>query len=619
MHVGKAVAFAAVPPAIPLRVGDAAWFDLATIDPVTTHPLSRIPVRCRMTTPDGFRTINRPIFTTIDGTARFNFALHPDSPAGEYAFEFSCGRRSILFRLPVGPALPFFESLREKLGDIMEHLPGPFSRLFPMTARETDTTPAWRLRNVKQPRSAIRWVRAGRNRIRSSFRLEGNRIGIFEVWQQGRLIHSAVCTKASGTIEINFRNRLPGNAPLKIRLWQKKRRQIWSDEYLIPSLSTSDEAASHRLFQRLSARCLPAPGAVLARLVSPPPSTVQVGGGTQRTDRILIIIAFLAEACLLCLPWLLVTGLILPFFVRFCSPPGKSFCITAAEFLIPFSATMWGFFWLVLRSADHLEPPAPVFLFVVFLFAELAARSKSFSETSRAGITIIRFGLFLSGVLFLDMLLGGCLAAASLTTNILIVACLSAILSFSALAATGYINLTTPEESCLAFTTSMAQKVMNLLTKGGWISSIIYVLLLLLSFAGILKLHSLVSPAASSLHDQQTQRTWQQKNVQLLREPVMQFLPADQPALSPDIGEPKPVAAPPDAPRVIHSRFLILAETRIWTGRRIQRITVFTRRRDFLDRWIASISSSRPAIWTICLELCARSARYQLLEPASRP
>jgi len=618
IRVGKAVALAAVPPAKPVRAGDTAWFDLAAIDPVTTHPLPRIPIRCRVTTPAGFMTINRPVFTAIDGTARFNFSLHPASPAGEYAFEFSCGRRSILFRLSVGPALPLFDSLQEKFSDFAEHLPIPLATLLSATPPKSDKTPSWRLRTAKQPRSAILWARAGSKTIRSNFQLEGTRMGIIEVWQQGRLIHSTSCTKASGTIEITFSNRLPGNAPLKIRLWQKKRRQIWSDEYLIPALSSSGESASHRLFQNVAANCYPAPGPILARLLSPPASTIQVGGGTQRTDTILILIGFLAEASLLFLPWLLGTGFVLSFFARFCSPQGKASCVAASEFLVPISATTWAFFWLVLRSADHLDPPAPILLFFAFFLGELAIRTKTFSEISRTGITVIHTGFLLSGVLFLHMLLGGCLAAASLPMNILIIVCLSAFLSFSLLAATGYVNLNTPEEPCLAFATSTAQKIMDLLTKGGWISSVIYTVILLFSFAGILRLHSFVSPAASSLHDQQPQRTWKQKNMQLLREPVLQFLPAGQPALAPDTVEPKQ-AMPPDVPRVIRSRFLILTGPQTWTGRRIQKITVFTHRHEFLDRWIDSISSLRPAIWTICLELCARSARYQLLEPVYRP
>lgn len=631
VQVGKNLSIVAVPPPLPIRAGDSYRFELAAMNPVTSHALPRIPIRCRITTPDGFRTTNRVVFTTHQGTGHFSFSLHPRSPAGEYLFEFSCGLRSIVFRLPVSPALSPIESVRKGLLQLIDDLPTPLSMLISGGKSKPDTSEKWNLRHGKQPRSSIRWARAAGNVVRANFAIAGRRFGVIELWQRNRLLHSAVCTSASGTVEIRFRNKLPLNAPIKVRLWQKNLRQIWSDEYVIPSLSGSEEAS--RLFEKMAAGCAPAPGRVLGQLLSPPAGAVQIGGSLHRADRLVFLTDFFAEAWLLCLPWLLLTGLSLPLFGKLCSDRGNANCRSIATFLVPVSAAMTGFFLLILRT-ELTALPGILLLFTLFLLVDPLMRTvparttresdcrhqtSTASEGEQALRTFIYLGQLLSGVLLIHAVAGSLLAQASQKQILLIITGTAALITVIVLKRIGMISLNRSENIVLTPVSATMQAITSSLSKGGWKAAVVFTVFLTALFIGILRLHSFISPPVSSSFNEQNRHARGQKNAQAHHASILQFSLSEPPRAPSGSSADGFEMQPSDSQRFVSSRFLILNGTRTWTGRRIQKILVFTKAREFLDRWIESLTALRPTLWTICLEISARSARFRLLEPSARP
>lgn len=633
IRVGTNYALAAVPPGLSLRTGGSYRFDLAAVDPATSRPLPRLPIRCRITTPDGFMTANRVSFTTRQGTGDFSFSLHPMSPAGEYLFDFSCGNRSIQFRVPVLPALPPLVFLRDLITRAVS-IPSPIAGLVPGASSQSEHPANWSLHHGKEPRSTIRWAKAVGRVVRANFDLGRRRFAVIELWQGNRLLHSALCRKASGTVEITFRNRLPHTAPIKVRLWQKKRRQIWSDEYVLPSISGSDEAT--RRFQRLAEDCAPSQGRTLARLLTSPAVPVQVGGGLQRADRLSLIAGFLAELCLLSLPWLLLTALVLPLAGKLCTEGGLERCWSTAAFLVPVTAAMTIFFLLIRSGAT--EPPAPFLLFLGFLVTGLlrhdgrpipmgasivrrpagAVPEDLRPASDRAIDAFVLLGQLLSGILLLHMFAGDLVVRASQNMLVTIIATAGALLTALFLAGTGSMSLTRPDHSLLASASDLLSWGTSGLAKGGWKAALLFTFLMTTLFAGILRLHTFVHPPVTGVSRQDDSRAWRQKNAQALRPNTLQFAPVEPASPRPDFAEPAPALHPSDAQRSIRSRFLILRGMRLWTGRKIQRINVFTKSREFLDRWVRALSTQRPTLWTICLELGARAERFQLLDPSER-
>lgn len=636
VQVGKNFSIVAVPPELPVRAGDSSGFKLAAIDTVTSRSLPRIPIRCRITTPDGFQTTNRVVFTSQQGTGSFNFSLHPNSPAGEYLFEFSCGHRSIVFRLPVRQALPPLAYVREKLLQTVENLPTPLAVLIYGGGSKSDISEKWGLHQGKQAHSAIRWAKAGTNAVHVNFAFPESPFGTIEIWQRNRLLRSAICTRTSGTAEITFKNKLSLTAPIKVRLWRKNRRQIWSDEYIIPSAS-GPETSLYR-FRQLAEKCWTSPGKVLARLLAPPPVSVQVSGSLQRSDRLAFLTELFAEACLLCLPWVLFIGLSLPLFGKLCSDEGNSNCKVAATFLVPVSTAMATFFLLILRS-DLAAPPAPIILFTLFIVADLVERvnragtmqtdgNRLQNPKAQAGLpsaarqavrAFIYLGQLLSGLLFLHMAAGGLTTQASQNLILLIITVTAALLTLTFLARTGLLNLNGHRNAVLSPISASIQKFTLGLSKGGWKAAVFLTMFLAALFLGILRFHSFVSPSVSSTGRQESRRIWGQKNTDVHLPSALQFSLEKQDSATSDSRESAIGIFPTDSQRFFQSRFIILNGTRIWTGRRIKKILVFTRARDFFNRWIAALSTLRPNLWTVSLEINSRAARLRHLEPSARP
>ncbi|HEY9072324.1 MAG TPA: hypothetical protein VIV61_18835, partial [Candidatus Ozemobacteraceae bacterium] len=465
--ISRPVAVSAVPPARHVRAGSWSSFQLSAIDPVTTQPLPRVPIRCRITTPDGFQTTSRPVFTSFNGTAEFPFRLHRQSPAGEYLIEFSSGRRSLLFRLPVLPALPPAESIRELAANLGPQLPVPLRALLQAAAPSSVAPEAWRLRLPQQPRSALRWVRVKGRSVRAGFAIEGHRMGVIEVWLRDRLLHSTLCTRATGTVEITFNNPLPRNAPLKVRLWQKKRRQVWSDETVVPPAMVSEPAAAR--FSELAQLCYPAPDPVLSRLLTTLPVPVLIGGPATPPERTAQIVTLLAEASLLCLPWLFLAGLLLPFAGRFLHAPERSECLRSARLLLPATAAMFAAFFGILRQ-PHLftENPAPW-----LWLALLAGAGVALSNAPRHSLTgdLHRFVLVAQmpvTILVFHALAGACLTPDVSPGSLLLLAVVAAVMTGITLYRLGHLTATPLPETLMGSPSAAIQKTMDLLTGYGW-------------------------------------------------------------------------------------------------------------------------------------------------------
>ncbi len=632
IQAGTNYALAATPPAFPLRTGGSYRFDLAAMDPATSRPLPRLPVRCKVTTPDGFTTTNRVVFTTRQGTGVFTFSLHPESPTGEYLFDFSCGNRSLQFRVPVLPALPPLVFLKNLLTRAASDLPAPVSGLLPGTQSRPERQARLSLHHGKEPHSSIRWAKAGGRVVRANFDLGTRRFAVIELWQRNRLLHSALCPQASGTVRISFRNELPLAAPIKVRLWQKKRRRVWADEYVIPVISGADEAT--RRFRRLAEDCAPSHGRTLARLLTPAAVPVQVGSGFQRTDRLTLAAGLLFEAFRLSLPWLFLVSLALPFAGRLCTDTGKYSCLNISAFLIPVTGTATFFF--ILAHSGISDPPGPVLLFAGFLLACLVLNA---SRQAPAGESLVRsparhisqvgrqappgaieafvfLGLLFSGTLLVKLFAGGLSAQASQARLLAIIAAVSGLMTAVCTLGTGSLSLSRPDPSLLRAVSDLLSRVTSGVAKGGWKAALLLTVLMAGLFAGILRLHTLLHPTGPDMRSQDHRRAWRQKNAHALRPHALQFIPTEIPATGGDShGHESP---PADVSQSIQSRFILLRGTKLWTGRKIQRINVFTKPREFLDRWIRALASLRPTLWTICLELNARAERFQLLDPSER-
>ena len=632
VQAGTNFAFAAIPPGPSLRTGGSYRFDLAAIDPGTSRPLPRLPVRCRITTPDGFTTTNRVVFTTRQGTGDFTFSLHPESPTGEYLVDFSCGNRSLQFRVPVLPALPPLVFLKNLLSHAASDLPAPVSGLLPGSPAPSERQAHWSLHHGKEPHSSIRWAKAGGRVVRANFDLGTRRFAVIELWQRNRLLHSSLCPQASGTVKITFRNRLPLTAPIKVRLWQKKRRQVWSDEYVIPTISATDEAT--RRFRRLAEDCAPSSGLTLARLLMPAAVSVQVGSGFQKTDRLTLATGFLSDACRLSLPWLFLVALLLPFVGNVCTNIGRSGCRIVSDFLVPVTAAMAIFFFLA--RSGIADPPGPILLFVGFLVAALmlyagrqAPAGASFvlfptgtlqktprRSPPRAVEAFVLLGLLLSGTLLVKMFGGDPTIQSSPNKLLTFIAAVSGLMTAVYMLGTGSLSLSRPDASLFAAVSDVLSRITSGLAKGGWKAALLLTLLMAGLFGGILRLHTLLHPPATELSRPDGRHAWRQKNAHPLRPQLLQFVPAESPTPGPD--DQGSETAPSDTQRAIQSRFLLLRGTKLWTGRKIQRINVFTKARDFLDRWVRALASLRPTLWTICLEADARAERFQLLDPSER-
>ncbi|MBP7632902.1 hypothetical protein KBA41_01935 [Candidatus Ozemobacteraceae bacterium] len=632
IQAGTNYALAATPPGFPLHTGGSYRFDLAAIDPATSRPLPHLPIRCKVTTPDGFTTTNRVVFTTRQGTGVFTFSLHPESPTGEYLFDFSCGNRSLQFRVPVVPSLPPLVFLRNMLTRAAANLPDSVSGLFSGSPIRPERQARWSLHRGKAPHSSIRWAKASGRVVRANFDLGLRRFAVIELWQRNRLLYSSLCPQASGTIKISLRNRLPLTAPIKVRLWQKKRRQVWADEYIIPVISGVDEAT--RRFRRLAEDCAPSHGHTLARLLTPAAVSVQVGSGFQRADRLTLAAGFLNEVFQLTLPWLLILGLVLPFAGRICTVAGKMSCETASAHLVPVTAAATIFF--TLGSSGISEPPGPILLFVGFLVAALilnvsrqAPAGESLARSPartlpqdvrlappRAIETFVLLGLLLSSTLFVKLFASGLAVQASQTVILAIVAVVSGLMTGVYMLGTGSLNLSRPEPSLFGAVSDLVSRITAGVAKGRWKAALLLTLLMSGLFAGILRLHTFLHPSGQELVRQDNRRAWRQKNAHDFRQHALQFIPAETSPAEPDSVESEILSA--DISQSIQSRFLLLQGTKLWTGRKIQRINVFTKHKEFLDRWIRALTFLRPTLWTICLELNARAERLQLLDPSER-
>jgi len=617
--VSRPVAVAAVPPARHVRAGGSGAFRLAAIDPVTTQGLPRVPIRCRITTPDGFRTTSRPVFTSFDGTTEFPFRLHRHSPPGEYLFEFSSGRRSLLFRLPVSPALPGVAALRELAANLGPALPVPVRALLRATVPSSVAAEAWRLRLPRQPRSALRWVRVKGRTIRAGFAIEGHRMGVIEVWMRDRLLHSTLCTRATGTVEITFNNPLPRTTPLKVRLWQKKRRQVWSDETVIAPAALTDPAAAR--FRDLAERCLPAPEPVLSRLFTPLSPPVLIGGATPPPGRLAQVLLLLGETSLLCLPWAFLICLLLPLAGRFLRDQDRAVCIQASRLFLPVTAALLLVFFGVLRHPSlFLEAPAPWIWLALLAGAGAAlanAPHHSLADDFRRFVVILQMPV---AALVLQSLAGTCLIPDQSIVNLVVLAILAAVMTGITLHRLGHLaTALQPADMLVASPSAAIQRAMDLLTGYGWKSAVAAPVLLALLFFGILKLHTHLTPPGSRLAEDRSQRTWKPKNPLPTRGNNLQFVPVRPASDISAVTEPGSELFQIDQPRGIRSRFLLLRGGQAWSGRKIQRITVFTGHREFLDQWIASLRTLRTSLWTICLELGARAVRFRHLEPVARP
>ncbi|HQG30102.1 MAG TPA: hypothetical protein PLY73_16230, partial [Candidatus Ozemobacteraceae bacterium] len=228
----------------------------------------------------------------------------------------------------------------------------------------------------------------------------------------------------------------------------------------------------------------------------------------------------------------------------------------------------------------------------------------------------VLLGVILSGSLLGKMLTGDMAFQASQATFLAFIAAVSGLMTAICMLGTGSLSLSRPDPSLFAAVSDLLSRFTSGLAKGGWKVALLLTLLMAGLFAGILRLHTLFHPPSSEMSGPAVRRAWRQKNAFALRSQQLQFVPTESAAA--ESGGLETATGPSDAQRAIQSRFLLLRGTKHWTGRKIQRINVFTKPRDFLDRWVRSLASLRPTLWTICLELNARATRFQLLDPSER-
>ncbi len=209
-----------LPPAARIFPGHWVSFRLATINRKSGQGVFKQPIRVKMTTPSGDTTINRVVFSDLQGTAVFTTHFHDHTASGIYEFQFSQGSSTRTARIPVWPAPD--ESRRIKT--LFNSRASAFSPLSSSFLQElANASPTGYLANIPPVRpeesGLLSGIKIEADRAFLSYNAPGSEYRQIEVWQNGKLLYCSDLQLDSGRISIPFPHACDPSQPLFFKVW----------------------------------------------------------------------------------------------------------------------------------------------------------------------------------------------------------------------------------------------------------------------------------------------------------------------------------------------------------------------------------------------------------------
>lgn len=231
-------ALVVIPPKMQLHAGNWVSFKIASICRKNGAGNFKVPIRVKMMPPSGHTTINRVLFTDIDGIAVFTSHINNNSPVGIYTFDFFQGNEKLQLKVFIGSQLERLQSIKrlfDKRNDYMQY----FSAIFqPDTIISSQPLPLYNLLNSPNTLSSILYeIRAENDQAFLSYDCKGSEYRQIEVWQNGKVVYNSDLQLDSGRIAIPFPHGIQAAQPIFFKLWQLRGNELRVQEQGLLSYS----------------------------------------------------------------------------------------------------------------------------------------------------------------------------------------------------------------------------------------------------------------------------------------------------------------------------------------------------------------------------------------------
>ncbi|MBI3038864.1 hypothetical protein HYY75_07435 [bacterium] len=244
IRVGREIAMAVLPPLSNGTLGSKLSFKIGIIDPSLTTPISQVPIRCKVFSPNGLEIVNRMLISNPSGLAEFLFKPHSIALPGKYCFEFSAYDRCFSIEKSVFSPQDFERNAH----DFLDHL-FSFTSSFPFIPIPFIAGRPWYFTATENRGAFYHLIQVERRRIgkEDSVLVEfdthetpGN--ALLEIWEQNALLDVIKMEKSSGAKEIFTPNFMHSKFPLSFFLWKKNSWGRPLDHAIFPNLPKSKDA-----------------------------------------------------------------------------------------------------------------------------------------------------------------------------------------------------------------------------------------------------------------------------------------------------------------------------------------------------------------------------------------
>jgi|GEM_PF-6029800 len=614
--------FCVDPPEMPVYLGDTLVFKIAATDANLEKGLYRLPIRCKMYTPEGLESVNRVVSTLSDGTTYFRCLIHPQGSKGIYKFVFSAGKRIFNFEIPILNEIPtqtrfwnFFKNFSAQIGKSF------FSgRIF----SKSSPLKTWFLKPEKKRKNSILWTKLVDDRISIGVSESTSKFRMIEVWNKNRLYFRQSLGVASGVLTIAPDNQgsLEKRFPILIKLWQKEESGVAVNYLLIPRLPTN--TAWSDIFINFTNKCVPLSNKSLSRILSMSRGNCHFKQVKAFTILLSNSLNWSLDFILICSTLLLIMELVLTFTAKkleiSLNGPNNLSIKTYPVICMFLYVLFFGGYQFFANAENALSLCSAtgfaVLAFLWFMSPSLKS-ARRLSESFILIITMIGF-IFLAGYVYSSHNIKFPLAESLSFFNLTFI-----ILSFILFLLIGILHLNEPRSDSNENGIYDIPRIFYSII-GKNLKEVSFQILLLMIFSiFIIWLPKRISAPSVSILSPQQQPAVIRQNTPLIDKPfIYDFQPLEM--MNSSLLKDKQnssSAVELDVSNAYYStvtspkpRFFLLERSKNWNGRKIQKIRLFLNSRDFWDRNIQVLQGLKPNINSQCMEAIARLERFEFLD-----